>query len=156
MIIPKRRRVKSKTDYYARLALLKGGKARLVIRKTNSRIITQIVESESAKDRIIASASSHDLLSKGWPADAKGSLKSLPAAYLTGCMIAKKLSASKKEVILDIGLQRSIPKSRIYAVLKGAIDSGLKIPCNPDVLPSDEFLAKHRMWKLTEKIKEKI
>lgn len=156
MIIPRRRRIESKTDYQARLALIKSGKPRLVIRKTNVYLIAQFVESESAKDKVIVSVSSKDLIAKGWPAESKGSLKSLPAAYLTGCLIAKKVSSKNKEAVLDIGLNRSIPSSRIYAVLKGAVDSGLKIPLNPEILPSEEYLAKHKLWKLVARLKEKL
>ena len=67
--------------------MLKSNKPRLVIRKTNRYILAQIVESEIAQDKTIIKVSSKDLLQKGWPEENKGSLKSLPASYLTGFLI---------------------------------------------------------------------
>jgi len=136
MKILKRRRLESKTDYRARLALLKSGMPRLVVRKTNKYIITQVVTSDIAQDKIIAGVNSKSLLSKGWPENAKGSLKSIPAAYLTGLLIGKLASEKKiSEAILDMGMYRNIQKSRIYAVLKGAVDAGMKIPHSEETLP---------------------
>jgi len=71
----KRRRTK-KTDYKARLALLKSGFPRLVVRKTNRYVIAQIVRSKEAQDAIVCSANSKELLKYGWPF----SLKSIPAS----------------------------------------------------------------------------
>jgi len=88
----RRRRKEAKTDYKARLNLLKSNKPRLVIRKTNRYIIAQIVESNLAQDKVIADFSSQDLLEKGWPKEKAGSLKSLQAAYLTGFGLVKKRS----------------------------------------------------------------
>lgn len=152
----RRRRNEGKTDYKARLTLLKSSKPRFVVRKTNRYIIAQLVESEKAQDKIISGGSSQILLEKGWPKESKGSLKSLPAAYLIGFIIAKKASDKCKEALLDIGLHRNIKKSRIYAALKGALDAGIKIPHNPDVLPSIENIQKHKMGRFIDQIKEKI
>lgn len=140
--IQKRRRTESKTDYKARLALLKSNKPRLVIRKTNRYIIAQIVESENALDKTISSFNSKELIEKGWPKNKSGSLKSLPAAYLTGFFLIAQPKQKIKEAVLDIGLQRNTPKSRIYSALKGAIDAGLKISYNAKSLPEMEQLKK--------------
>jgi len=43
MKLPRRRRIASKTDYKARLSLLKSEKPRLVVRKTNRYIIAPII-----------------------------------------------------------------------------------------------------------------
>ena len=83
----RRRRHEGKTDYKARLALLKSEKPRLIVRKTNKYIIAQIVETEIAQDKIILGLSSKALLKKTWPENLKGSLKSLAAAYLTGFIL---------------------------------------------------------------------
>jgi large subunit ribosomal protein L18 len=40
--------------------------------------------------------------------------------------------------ILDIGLQASSVGSRVYAALKGIVDSGFDIPCSSEVFPSEE------------------
>ena len=132
----KRRRRERKTDYKARFALLKSGKPRLVIRKTNKYIIAQIVETNLAQDKIVYGTTSKQLLSQGW--SKSGSLKSLKAAYQIGFLLGQKMKGKVDELILDTGMHRNIHKSRIYAVLKGAVDAGLNIPHNKDVLPTIE------------------
>jgi len=47
-------------------------------------------------------------------------------------------AVSSEGGILDIGLQASSAGSRVYAALKGVVDSGFEIPCSPEVFPSDE------------------
>jgi len=153
----RQRRKAAKTDYKARLALLKSEKPRLVIRKTNRYIIAQLVESKIAQDKTLAKASSKELLTKDWPKESQGSLKSLPAAYLTGYLLVKKLNqeeVSKKQVILDIGMHRNVHGARIFAALKGAVDAGLNIPHNKEVFPSEERLNSDKI-KIKE-IKETI
>jgi len=153
----KRRRAEARTDYRTRLTLLKSGKPRLVIRKTNKYIIAQLIESKQAQDFVICGVSSKDLLSKVWPKDAAGSLKSLPAGYLTGFLIGSNKKHKIKEAILDLGMHRNISKSRIYAVVKGAIDAGLSIPCAAEVLPTLEEISKNpkvgKLISLKEKMK---
>jgi large subunit ribosomal protein L18 len=144
----RQRRLKKKTDYKLRLGLLKSGTPRLVIRKTNRYMIVQIVESDIAKDKVVASVTSKDLLIKGWPKENAGSLKSLPAAYLTGYILAEKVKEPGQELILDIGMHRNISQSRIYAVLKGALDAGLKVKHNEKALPTEEQINKNE--KFTE------
>ena len=73
MKIPRRRRLEAKTDYKLRLGLLKSEKPRLVIRKTNSYIIAQIVETEIAQDKIVVGTTSKSLIEKGWPKEKIGS-----------------------------------------------------------------------------------
>jgi len=151
----KRRRKENKTDYKARLGLLKSGKKRLVIRKTNRFIIAQIVESNIAEDRVIVGVNSKDLISRGWPKKYIGSLKNLQACYLTGLLLGKNYQG--EEVILDIGLQRNVHKGRIYAVLKGVIEAGLSIKYNEESLPTGEMIDKNEKLKeIVKKIKEKI
>ncbi len=139
-----RRRRENKTDYHARLLLLQSRRLRLVVRKSNRYIIAQIVESREARDFVKLAASSSELKKYGWPASQQGSLKSIPAAYLTGVLLADKIRFSKSgidELILDIGLARSTKGSRIYSVVKGLIDSGIKVKCSQDMLPSQERVA---------------
>jgi len=148
----RRRRREAKTDYKARFAMLKSEKPRLVVRKTNRYIVVQIVKSDIAQDKALARASSKDLLQKGWPKEKSGSLKSLQAAYLTGILLAKK--SKVKEAILDAGLNRNISGSRIYAVLKGAIEGGLKIPHKKEALPTEERLNSSEKLKALLSIKD--
>ncbi|MCH7568261.1 MAG: 50S ribosomal protein L18 [Nanoarchaeota archaeon] len=149
----RRRRKEGKTDYKARLGFLKSGKPRAIVRKTNRYIIGQIVISDIAQDKVIVSVNSKDLLSHGWPSELKGSLKNLSACYLTGFLLGKK-SKDIKEAIFDIGLHRNVKKSRLYAFLKGLIDSGIELPYNKEALPSDEEIKKNeKTADLIEKIK---
>lgn len=153
----RRRRNEAKTDYKARFSMLKSEKPRLVIRKTNRYILAQIIESDIAQDKVIQRVSSKDLLQKGWPKEKAGSLKSLPAAYLTGFLLAKGFKGKTKAVILDIGLNRNVKGSRIFAVLKGAVDGGLNIKHDPKVLPSDERLnSNEKLSLIFKQVKEKI
>ena len=151
----RKRRKENKTDYKARLGMLKSEKPRLVIRKTNKHIITQIVISEIAQDKVINEVNSKTLLSLGWPKTKQGSLKSLSAAYLTGLLLGSRTDV--KEAILDLGLQRNIHKSRLYAALKGAVESGLTIPHSKEALPTDEMVeGSDELKAIVESVKAKI
>lgn len=157
----KRRRREAKTDYSNRLKLLKGHKPRIVFRKTNRYIIAQYVTSEKAQDKVEITMSSKDLLKNGWPKEKEGSLKSLPAAYFTGILIAKKIVSEKKETpILDLGMLRVLHKSKIYAFIKGLIDGGIKIKCPKEAFPEEERIQgknmKEDFSKKFEEIKSKI
>lgn len=153
----RRRRLEAKTDYKARLALLKSEKPRLVVRKTNRYLIAQIVISDTAQDKVVIGITSKILLSSGAPAELAGSLKSLGAAYLTGYLLGKKaLEIGTKEAIVDAGMNINVKNSRIYAVVKGAVDAGLKIPHNEKVLPPMESIKSEKIAKIFDKIvKEK-
>jgi large subunit ribosomal protein L18 len=149
----RRRRHERKTDYKARFNLLKSKEKRLVARKSNKYLIVQIVETDIAQDKVIIGTTSKVLLTKGWPKEKAGSLKSIPAAYLTGFIMGKLAQEKKiKKLIFDIGMHRNIQKSRLYALLKGAIDSGLEIQHNAKIFPSDENLNKNELIKLKEKL----
>jgi large subunit ribosomal protein L18 len=152
----RRRRHERKTDYKARLGMLKSGKPRVIFRKTNRYIIGQIVVSDIAQDKVIVSVNSRDLISLGWPEKFKGSLKSLSASYLTGYLLGKK-SKEIREGIFDIGLNRNQSKGKIYAFLKGVVDSGFEIPHNDSVFPGDDFLnKKEETSKLINELLERI
>jgi large subunit ribosomal protein L18 len=130
-----RRRVEGKTDYYRRLRLLHSKKSRLVVRKSLNNIRAQIVSYEKEGDKIIVSAFSPELSKLGW----KYSSANTSAAYLTGLLCGSRaIGKGQKEAVLDIGLHNPINKSKIYAVLKGALDAGLTIPHGEKALPSEE------------------
>jgi large subunit ribosomal protein L18 len=157
----KRRRREKRTDYKARLILLKSKLPRIVIRKTNKYIITQYVKSKEAQDYVLITVNSKELLKYGWKKEKEGSLKSIPASYLTGLLLGnkiKKIEKEKNKVILDLGLIRNIKKSRIYAVLKGLIDAGIEINYKKDVFPDGKRIkGEHLKNKIDfEKIKENI
>ncbi len=155
----KRRRREHKTDYLNRLKLLKSGKPRVVFRKTNKYIITQYVTSKQAQDKIEFGLSSKHLLKYSWPKEAKESLKSIPASYLTGFLIGNRIIKNKLEQpIVDFGMIRTLHKTKVYAFLKGLIDSGIKINCKEEVFPSEERIkGKDMKNKIQfEEIKSKI
>ncbi len=132
--VPLRRRREGKTNYRKRLKLLLSRKPRLVVRVTNRRIIAQIVEYDPAGDRVVVGVDSSMLRDYGW----KGDLNNTPAAYLTGILVAKKaLEKGIKEAVLDIGLHTPTRGSRVFAVLRGAVEAGLAVPHREDVLPDD-------------------
>jgi len=134
----KRRRRENKTDYKARRILLTSGLPRIVVRRTNKYYILQAVESSEAQDKVIATVTSKELLKNGWDAKAAGSLKSIPAGYLTGLLMAKKLGKGK--YIVDLGMARTLQGGRVFSVVRGLIDGGLDVPANEKVFPSEERL----------------
>ncbi len=132
-----RRRREGRTDYVARLAMLKSGKPRLVIRKTSRHINASLIDFDLKGDKVLANCSSSELGGFGW----KGSMKNTSAAYLTGLLLSRK--AGGVEAIVDIGLQTSTKGNRLYAVSKGALDGGLKVNIG-DLIPSeDRIKGKH-------------
>ena len=152
-----KRRIEGRTNYKARINLLKSGKARIVFRKTNRYIIGQYTKSKEAKDYVVLGITSKSLLNYGWAESSKGSLKSLPASYLTGFLLGKKiLDRDENEGIFDLGLSRSIPKSRAYAFLEGVHDSGVKIKVDRKMFPDEKKLKKSSGKVDFSKIKENI
>ena len=134
----KRRRKENKTDYLKRLKLLKGEKPRVIFRKTNKFIISEYVLSKEAQDSIVFGFDSKKLNEYGWPKEAQGSLKSTTAAYLTGYLTGKMIIKKKLEnPLLDTGMNRAIHKNKVYAFLKGLIDSGIKIECKEEFFPEE-------------------
>jgi len=139
--IPWRRRREGKTDYYARYKMLLSGKTRAVIRKSLRHLIVQFVEADIKGDKTLSFTTSMELKKYGW----KYNCGNIPAAYLTGFLAGLKAKHSKiNKAILDIGPQRSTYGCRLYAALKGLIDTGIEIPHNEEIFPSNErILGKH-------------
>lgn len=129
-----RRKRKGLTNYQKRLRLLKSGKVRLVIRRSNNAIQCQMMEYKEKGDKTLVSATSLLLPKYGY----KGHTGNVPAAYLAGYMCGLKAKkAGIKEAILDTGLYHSTKGSRIYAALKGVIDAGVQMPANEKILPEE-------------------
>ncbi|MCK4553110.1 50S ribosomal protein L18 [Candidatus Pacearchaeota archaeon] len=148
----KKRRRQNKTDYLGRLKLLKSGKPRVVFRKTNKYIIAQYVTSEQAQDKVVLGVTSKDLTKQGWKKEF-GSLKSIPAGYLTGYLIGKQIIKKNLETpIADFGMHRVLHKTKTYAFLKGLIDSGIKITCEKGFPDNEKIKAKVDVEKIKLKI----
>ena len=148
-VVQYRRKRKGKTDYNKRLETLKSGSHRMVIRPSDKHIIVQIIEYKEAGDIVKASAHSTELKKFGWTF----STSNTPAAYLTGLLCGfRGCSNGIKDAILDIGLNPSIKGSRLYAALRGAVDSGFKIPHDASIFPDEgrikgEHIATYRNRK---------
>lgn len=157
----KKRRLQNKTDYNKRIGLLKGNLPRVVFRKTNRYVIAHYVTSVETKDKTEFGVTSKQLLKYGWPEKFHGSLKSIPASYLTGFLIGKKIIKNKKEnPIADFGMIRNVHGTKIYAFLRGLADAGVKIKCDKNNFPSDERIAgkhlKEEFSKIFETVKSNI
>ena len=139
--VPFRRRREGRTDYRRRAALLRGGVARAVVRKSNKNVRVQFVEYKNNGDVVVASAVSTELAELGWT----GSGKSTPGAYLTGLLAGKR--AKEKglaEAVLDIGLHEPTKGAVVFAALKGIVDAGVEVPHSDDVMPlKDRISGKH-------------
>ena len=163
-----RRRREGKTDYYARRRLVQqdknkydSKKYRLVVRRTNKKIITQIIYATIKGDKVLCQADSKELRRFGLEAG----LTNYAAAYATGLLIARRLlsdlgmadmykgietadgeffDVTEKGVnenrrpfkaLLDVGLVRTTTGNRVFGALKGAVDGGLYVPHNTKRFP---------------------
>ncbi|KAJ3310519.1 60S ribosomal protein L5, partial [Blyttiomyces sp. JEL0837] len=141
-------------------------KYRLVVRITNADIIAQVVYAKITGDVVMAAAYSHELPRYG----IEVGLTNWAAGYATGLLIARRILtqlnlADKYEgnqnvdgtyyeveaiddaprpfqAFLDTGLRRSTTGHRIFAVLKGAVDGGLKVPHSENRFPGWDAGAK--------------
>ncbi len=132
-----RRRRTGATDYATRLALLKSGKPRAVVRKSDRYILVQIVEYGLQGDRTICQASSRELTKYGF--DGKCNT---PSAYLTGVLAAHKaLTKGVKAAVADIGRQTSTKGGIIFTAIKGVADGGLEMSVGAEILPTKERIS---------------
>jgi large subunit ribosomal protein L18 len=155
--VPYRRRREGKTDFRKRLRHLKAGLPRLVVRRTLTKTIVQVAEYKPEGDRILAQATSPELAKMGWTA----STSTVPAAYLTGLLAAKRAAkAGVEEVILDGGLGRPTNGGKVFSALQGALDGGLWVPHGEEVLPSEERIRGEHLSPeippMFDKVKDKI
>lgn len=133
-IVQFRRKREGTTNYRKRLKMLASNKPRLIVRKSLKNMQAAIVEYDKKGDVVKVSSHSSNLKKFGWSYNSGN----LPAAYLVGFLLGKRAGKKFEEVIFDIGLNKSVNGTRIYAVLAGALDSGLIIPHNKEILPSNE------------------
>lgn len=155
--VPFRRRREGKTDFRKRLRYLKAGMPRLVVRRTLTKTIVQVAEYRPEGDRILAQATSPELAKMGWSA----SVSSVPAAYLTGLLAAKRATAAGvEEAVLDGGIGKPSMGGKVFSALQGAVDGGLYIPHGDNVLPSEERIRGEHLSeevpKMFDNVKDKI
>jgi large subunit ribosomal protein L5e len=158
-----RRRREGKTDYQARRRLVvqeknkyDSKKYRFVVRRTNKRIICQIIYATIEGDKTLVAADSSELTRFGVHAGHTN----YAAAYCTGLLTARRLLSLKDigmdamyqgqtkvdgdmysvqdaenlkerrpfKAFLDVGLTRTTTGNRVFGAMKGACDGGLFIP----------------------------
>lgn len=148
--IPFRRKRQGRTNYRKRLKILLSNKLRLVVRKSLKNFQASVIEYSPKGDKVLLTVSSNKLGKLGWNYDGAN----LPSAYLTGLLAGKE--AIKKgihEVVPDIGFNKSTKGSSLYAALAGAIDAGLKIPFDKEVLPPKDRIAGEHIAKYAHSLK---
>jgi large subunit ribosomal protein L18 len=156
-IKPKRRR-DGITDYRKRLALLKSGDTRIIVRNSLKNIRVQFIDYDERGDKILVSALGSELASKySW----KHSTSNTPAAYLTGLLAGQRaIDAGINKGVLDIGRRIPVKGSKVFAALKGVLDAGVQCMHDEGKLPDDNRLLGKHIDDKTEKdvvsIKDKI
>jgi large subunit ribosomal protein L18 len=131
-----RRRREGKTDYQQRRSLILSGFPRIVIRGSLKGVSVQLIRADVGGDKVLASANSSELRKKfGW----QGGSGNLSAAYLTGLLCGYSATESDvKEAVLDMGLHAPTKGSRLFAALKGVVDTGVIIPHDKGKLPDEK------------------
>ena len=186
-----RRRREGKTDYYARRRLIHQDKNkydtkkyRLVVRRTNRKIIVQIIYNTIQGDRVLCQANSSELRRFG----VEAGLTNYAASYATGLLVARRLLAQLKlgdkfkgvenidgeyfdimakeveqrpfKAYLDVGLVRTTTGNRVFGAMKGAVDGGLFVPHNIKRFPGHHIEkaaeTKGKKGKVLEKGKSSI
>jgi len=128
-----RRIREEKTNYKKRKIMLMGKRDFVTVQISNENTQVQIHKPEMAGDKIIASAHSRYLISKGW----KGSRKNIPAAYLTGYLAGKKaMGKGARNALLYSGTRKYT--QRMAAALKGVIDAGLEVAADSETFPPEK------------------
>ncbi|MBI2650456.1 50S ribosomal protein L18 [Candidatus Woesearchaeota archaeon] len=146
--VPFRRKRQGRTYYKKRLRILMSNKFRFVIRSSLKNFQASVIAYSTKGDKVLFTIGSKELTKLGW----KGDNGNLPSAYLIGALAGKKaLERGIKDAVLDLGYNKPTKGSRLYAALAGAIDTGLKIPFNPEILPpkdriSGEHIAKYAQY----------
>jgi large subunit ribosomal protein L18 len=104
----------------------------------------QIAEYRPTGDKILCAVNSSALKKLGWDY----SCNNTPASYLTGLLLGKKALAMKiNSPVPDLGLQTTMPGSRLYAAIKGVIDAGVNINASEEIFPSKERLGGEHIAK---------
>lgn len=153
------RRLRGQTDYSLRLKLLKSKLTRIVVRRSNNNMLVQFVDYSPNGDKILTSARSVDIKKLGYTLHTGN----VVAAYLTGLLAGKRAlnSGFKNECIVDLGIQKSLYGSRLFAAVKGIKDAGIDVKVGEVAFPKQErlegvHLATKDASKVIEKTKKAI
>lgn len=149
-----RRRRSGKTNFRKRLALVKSGKTRMIVRRSNKNILIQFVDFDPEGDKTLLTVTGNNLAKAyNWPTK-----RNVWTAYLTG-LLAGKMAKDKglKEFVLDMGMYVPSKGSVIFAALQGAVDAGLESKFDVEKVPTDKLANPPEDYKkLFEDIKSKI
>lgn len=149
-----RRRREGKTNFAKRLALVKGGKTRMVVRRSNRGIVVQFVDFDPKGDRTLLTVSGTHLAKHyKWP-----SRRNVWTAYLAGLM-AGKMAQKKgvKEFVLDMGMYVPSRGSIMFAAQKGAADAGLSTLYDKEKVPEKQLSNPPEKYKgIFDEVKGKI
>ncbi|MBU0533017.1 50S ribosomal protein L18 [Candidatus Micrarchaeota archaeon] len=152
-LYPRRRR-EGKTNYVKRLALIKSGKTRMVVRRSNTNIIVQFINFDPQGDKTLITVTGRHLAKQyKWPAK-----RNVWTAYLVGLM-AGKLAQEKgiKDFVFDMGMYVPSKGSLVFAALKGALDSGIKVNCDNEKIPENKLSNPPEKYKTVfDDLKSKI
>ncbi|MAG60633.1 50S ribosomal protein L18 [archaeon] len=152
-VVQYRRKASGRTNYRKRLRLLMSGKDRLVVRFSGNSVTAQIVNYHQTGDKVAFGVNSAGLEKFGW----KFGIKSIPASYLTGLLLAKQAKAKNYsgELILDTGFATIQKQGRMFAVLKGVMDGGLLIKHGEtEILPDENTVSGKKIAEYAELLKK--
>ena len=143
------RRLQKKTNYKRRLALLKSGLHRIVVRKSLNSIRIQVIEYDRKGDKTLLEDISSNLRKLGW----KFHCGNISAAYLIGFKIGKAAALKGiKNAVADIGLQGSTKGNVLYAALKGVEDAGVNLNIG-DIAPDQSKIKGSHVSHYAKKLK---
>jgi large subunit ribosomal protein L18 len=127
-----RRRREGKTNFQKRLALVKSGKTRMAVRRSNTGVVVQFINFDPKGDKTLLTVTGRHLAKQyKWP-----SKRNAWTAYLAG-LLAGKLAQEKgvKDFVFDMGMYTPSKGSILFAALAGAADSGLKAKVDKEKVP---------------------
>ncbi|MCI0503188.1 50S ribosomal protein L18 [Candidatus Micrarchaeota archaeon] len=149
-----RRRREGKTNFAKRLALVKSGKTRMVVRRSNKNILVQFVDFDPKGDKTLLTVSGTHLAKLyKWP-----SKRNVWTAYLAG-LLAGKMAKKKgvNEFVLDMGMYAPSKGSVIFAAQKGAADAGLSTLFDKGKMPEGKLSNPPEKYKgMFDELKGKI
>ncbi|MGC8644763.1 MAG: 50S ribosomal protein L18 [Thermoplasmata archaeon] len=152
-IMPLKRRRLLKTDYSKRLALVKSGIPRAVIRRSLKHMRVDIAEYGESGDRIVTHGCTVELKKFGWKSPTGNTPSSYLAGYLTGLRARKK---GVEKVVVDLGRQKVVKGSKLMACVKGMIDAGLEVPANEELFPDESRIQGKHLKTVGESEVERV
>ena len=103
---------------------------------------TQVVEEPNGKISLMCFS-----MDSGTTVTPPAELVKLSAGDTTYLETLEAALSTVKEVIVDLGLQKSIKGSKLYAALKGVVDAGIMIPHSEEILPGEGRLKGEHIQK---------